>query len=299
MIDENRLNSLKDLILEWSAGNLKPRGLPSEHNDSFDELVLGLNIFADLLQSTMVSKQRLEQTEQELTTMVNDLDQLGYILGHDLKAPLRGIINITEFIEQDIKDGKVEDIPSHFELMKSRVYKMEGLISGIIEYSRSQIQDYDREVVPIKTILKEIEVAILSEKDFQISLSLNTPDINMGQIPAYQVFQNLISNAINHNDKDVVKIKVSGFEDDFYQHFSIKDNGPGIPKENQDKIFKIFYTTKPEKNRSTSGIGLSIVQKIIFKHGGDIKIESSENTGTLFNFKIRKDRLQGIFEKGI
>lgn len=289
MIEENRLNLIKDLILDWSAGNLSPRGKISDKNDSFDELVIGLNIFADLLESTMVSKQRLEQTEKELRVMVTDLDQLGYILGHDLKGPLRGILSITEFMEQDIKNGTFEEVPKQFDLMKTRVLKMESLISGIIEYSRTQNQDYEREIVAVETIIEEVKSAIATDRKFQVSVDKNVPKINMGQIPAYQVFQNLISNAINHNDKDVAEIKITGFEDDVHQHFSIRDNGPGIKKENQDKIFKIFYTTKQDKNRSTSGIGLSIIQKIIHKHGGEISFKSKFGEGTTFDFKIVKE----------
>ena len=143
---------------------------------------------------------------------------------------------------------------------------METLINGILEYSRTQRESYTRENVSVSKLITEIENSLAIEKNVSIYVKAGTPDIFMGQIPAYQIFQNLISNAIKHNDKDNVEIKVNGFKDGNFTTYHISDNGPGIDELSKGKIFNIFYSASGNKNNQNSGIGLSIVKKIIEKY---------------------------------
>lgn len=221
----------------------------------------------------------------ELAYQNQELSDYAHMVSHDLKSPLRSIDALTSWLSEDYAQVFDSNGKNTLDLIRDNVEKMDTLISGILEYStigKNQIETYDVDAnLLIDNILKIIHVPT------NISIiKTNLPVLRGDKYRLQQLFQNLISNAIKYNDKDQGTIKIGAEEKTDYWQFYIKDNGKGIDKSYFDKIFKTFI--KLENNPDSTGIGLSIVKKIVELYGGTIWLESQVNVGTTFYFTLKK-----------
>ncbi len=216
-----------------------------------------------------------------------ELDQFSYIVSHDLKAPLRAISTLVGFVEEDL-EGKLEgDVLDNFELIKSRVKRMEGLIKGVLEYSRVGRANEEKVEFSSYDAIKEVTLGFNSDK-FTIVIHNNLPKIEYNRTQFEQVVQNLISNGIKYHDKETGSIEVGYNSLDGFHEFYVKDDGPGIEPQYHDRIFGIFQTLQARDEIESTGVGLSIVKKIIEEHGGSISLESELGKGSTFSFTIPK-----------
>ncbi|MEJ5166761.1 MAG: ATP-binding protein, partial [Thermoanaerobaculia bacterium] len=205
----------------------------------------------------------LSQYSKELERSNKELDQFAYVTSHDLKAPLRAISNLVTWIEEDSKDKLDEAVKSNMELLKSRVKRMENLINGILEYSRIGRIKGTIERIDFEKMVREIIDSLDPPKTFNFSIKKGLEPFYAEKIRLEQVFSNLISNAIKHHHKGGGNIEIS-FEDfGDYIEFKVSDDGPGIPEEYHSKIFEIFNTLKARDKFESTGIGLTIVKKIV------------------------------------
>jgi signal transduction histidine kinase len=164
---------------------------------------------------------------------------------------------------------------------------MDLLIKGILDYSAIEKQNDDDRIIDLNILVDEILRTNSVQSNVDIEIKNELPKIFGNDFRFKQLFQNLIQNAIKYNDKENIEIEIGSTEDENEFSFYIKDNGIGIPEIYQNKIFDIF--SKLENNDSSSGIGLSIVKKIIEFYKGKIWLESQENKGTIFYFTIARE----------
>ena len=228
--------------------------------------------------------QTLAKTTNVLRKRNLELDQFAYVVSHDLKAPLRAIANLSSWIEEDLSDSMTEDTVHQMNLLRGRVHRMEGLIEGLLQYSRVGRIQVASETVKVEKLLAEIIDSLAPPSGFEVKVEPGMPTFVTERLSLQQVFANLISNAIKHNRSESGHVKISVKElEDFYE-FSVADDGPGIAPQYHDKVFVIFQTLEARDKVENTGIGLSLVKKIVEGQGGSISLESAEGEGATFGF---------------
>ncbi|MFK7923441.1 MAG: ATP-binding protein [Bacteroidia bacterium] len=235
------------------------------------------------------AEQKREKLLLELEKANQELKDFAYIVSHDLKAPLRAIGSLTDWLYEDYKDQLDEDGQDQLELLKERVRRMYGLIEGILTYSRVGRTVENKEVVDFNVTLEDVKLGLEIPSNFEIILEGKLPILNWDSTRAFQVFQNLISNAIKYNDKEQAWIKISCKDERTHYRIDFEDNGKGIDPKYFRKIFQIFQTLQPRDEFESTGIGLTLVKKIVEMHGGRIDVKSTLGEGTTFSVKLSKE----------
>lgn len=233
-----------------------------------------------------INKQR-EELLISLEKQNQALNEYAHMVSHDLKAPLRSIDTLINWFIEDNKEMMNETNLKSLNLILSNVEKMDLLIKGILDYSSIEKQDSGNRTIDLNVLVDEISRTIQIPDHAAIKVNNQLPKVYGNDFRYKQLFQNLIQNAVKYNDKEKISVEIGNSENDEEIVFYIKDNGVGIPEQYHAKVFTIF--SKLENNDPSSGIGLSIVKKIIDFYKGRIWLESQEGVGTTFYFTIAKE----------
>jgi PAS domain S-box-containing protein len=229
---------------------------------------------------------RNEQLLKELEKSNDELQEYAHIVSHDLKSPLRSINALVSWIKEDNAGSFDKASLQNFNLIEMTLEKMEQLISDILLYSSIDAETIEKQEVDLNILIDELRQILFIPNHITIRISRKLPIVIGERAKLQQLFQNLISNAITFNDKEKGLIELDVLDEKTFYQFSIKDNGQGIDKKYHNKIFKIFHSLK--KNKKSSGIGLSIVKKIVDLYEGEVWLESEPNKGTTFFFTLKK-----------
>jgi len=249
------------------------------------EIVGFIGIHLDITEFKLLEKQNAKILI-ELEKRNNELHEYAHIVSHDLKAPLRSIDALVSWIKSDNK-GKLDEVTvQNFELIEETLETMESLIFNVLEYSSAGVAIETINEVDLNLILEDLRKIILIPENISVIILKKLPIVK-GDITKFkQIFQNLVSNAVKFSDKEKGIIEVDFNEEGSFYLFSVKDNGIGIDEKHHDKIFKIFQSLN--RSKESTGIGLSIVKKVVELYEGDIWLESEEGKGTTFYFTIKK-----------
>jgi PAS domain S-box-containing protein len=248
-----------------------------------------------IAQAWDITDRKLAQADLEQRN--RELDSFAHIVSHDLKAPLRAIANLSEWIEDDLAGLLNEGTQQQMTLLRSRVRRMEATIAGLLEYARAGRTEVEIVPVVVAELLAETIDSLAPPPTFKIAID-PMPTLDTKRLLLSQVFANLIGNAIKHHDSpgEPLDSRADGSiqitcqdRGDFYE-FAIADDGPGIALPDRDKIFTIFQARNPQHRPDSSGIGLSIVKKIVEAESGTVWLESELNVGTTFYFTWPKFR---------
>lgn len=249
------------------------------------EFIGSIGLSFDITQTKDLESQRAELL-RKLENQNQQLTEYAQIVSHDLKSPLRSIHSLITFIKEDNGREFNDKTAKYFVLIQEKVEKMDHLIQGILMYSKIGSQEVFKEEINLNNFLNYIISVIFIPSHIKISIKQELPTIKGDRFRIQQLFQNILSNAINYNDKPNGIVEVAFKEEHDCYVFSIYDNGMGISPKNQKKIFQMFQSFNTD-NRTT-GVGLSIVRKIIENLNEKIWLESEENVGTTFYFTIQK-----------
>jgi len=230
----------------------------------------------------------LESTIRELTRTNKELQEFAYIIAHDLKTPLRGIGTLAEWLSTDYADKFDEQGQNHVKLLVERAKRADKLVDSILQYSSIGRAREEQEQIDLNILLPEIICKINPPENIEITIENKLPVLMCKKTHISQVFQNLLSNAVQHMDKEKGRIKIGSIEEKGFWKFSVADNGPGIDQKYFKKIFKIFQTLSPPDKTGSTGIGLSVAKKIIKLNGGTIWVESNPGEGSTFFFTLPK-----------
>lgn len=244
-------------------------------------------IARDITQRKMAEKEQDRLiTKLELTN--KELESFAYITSHDLKAPLRAIGSLADWIYADYIDKLDEAGKENLQLLKGRVARMHDLINGILMYSRiGRVKD-ERELIEVGHYVNEVYQLLDVPENIEVVIESELPTLFFYKAHVIQLFENLLSNAIKFCDKEKGEIKIGVIDLPHFWKFYVSDNGVGIEKRYHDKIFEIFQTLRRRDEVESTGIGLSIVKKIVDNAGGHIWVESEVGEGTTFFFTLPK-----------
>ena len=175
---------------------------------------------------------------------------------------------------------------NNISLILNNLEKMDALINGILNYSTLDKEQFGKEVIDLNLLLTQLTEVIYIPEHIELQVPKNFPTIYGDTVRIQQIFQNILQNAINSIEKEKGLIKIDYKDRENFWEFSIKDNGYGIPQHQFEKIFRIFE--KIDNDQQATGIGLSIVKKIIDFYEGKIWLESELDKGTTFYFTLPK-----------
>ncbi|MDP5017123.1 MAG: GAF domain-containing protein, partial [Dolichospermum sp.] len=259
------------------------------------EISAALELRNSIISVILRKVDELELLNRDLERSNNELDSFAYIASHDLKEPLRGIHNYSNFLIEDYGETLNEDGQSKLRTLIRLTQRMEYLIDSLLHFARLGRIDLSMQQTDLNKILHN-SIDLLSprieQEKIEIRIPKSLPKISCDRIQMSEVFNNLIANAIKYNDKDKKWIEIGYIKDSNPLQFYIKDNGIGIKSKHFDTIFRIFKRLHgPNKYGGGTGAGLTIVQKIVQKHGGKIWVESTYGEGSTFYFILQGDEL--------
>lgn len=251
--------------------------------------VAGRRMFTGMVRDITQRKLAEEQYAQllrEVTSANEELTNFAYIVSHDLKAPLRGIGSLANWLVADYADRLDDEGREHLRLLIGRVHRMSGLIDGILEYSRIGRIKEARVRVDLDVLVREIIDLLAPPDHIRITVERPLPVIVAERTRMQQLFQNLISNAINYMDKPQGTIRIGVEPAGGRWRFSVADNGPGIDPRHHERIFQLFQTLAPRDRVESTGVGLTLVKKILEMYGSDICVQSAVGAGATFLFTL-------------
>ncbi len=243
-------------------------------------------------QALATLNQDLQDTVLELRRSNAELQDFAYVTAHDLKAPLRAIGTLTDWLYTDYGDRIDEQGREQMLLVKGRVARMNELIDSILRYSEIGRGQRNLNRIDCNVLVSESIAMIDPPESIDIVVEGSLPIVTCEKIRLMQVFQNLIGNAIKYMDKPAGRVLVGCQEVEGSWQFYVADNGPGIDEKYHERIFKMFQTLTPRDELESTGIGLAVVKKIVELFGGKVWVESKLGRGTTFFFSLPKSQVR-------
>lgn len=248
-----------------------------------EKRLLAMN--ADLTERVAERTAELERRAEQLATSNHDLEQFASVISHDLKSPLRGVVNLVEFLLEDQADRLDEEGREHLALIKTRVSRMYEMIEGVLDYSKQASESVESESVDAAELIRVILGALELPPGVQVE-TRDLPVVDYPRVQLEQIFQNLLGNAIRHVRADSGRIEISARPVSGAIEFRVVDDGEGIDPQHHDRIFRIFQTLEARQGSKPSGLGLAIVKRMVERNGGTVHVESRVGEGSAFVFTV-------------
>lgn len=224
----------------------------------------------------------------ELESLNRELSDFAYVVSHDLKAPVRALGSLTNWLITDYSEKLDEDGRGLLTTLAGRAQRMEGLIHALLDYTQiSRLQEELTRIDLDKLVHSILErLAIPETIDVQIVTPL--PHILFDKKRVEQLFWSLLDNAVRFMDKPRGQVVITWEDKGEWWGFSVSDNGPGIDAKYHEKIFGIFQTLQARDELESAGVGLALVRKIVQKYGGELHLDSRLGGGSTFSFTLPK-----------
>lgn len=233
-------------------------------------------------------QQELKKTLADKEQINQQLEQFMYVVAHDLKSPLHGVISLLSFLGDDERIRREADLNETADMIMKAAQHLSYMISSILDYSRQADWSQTTEEVDVYQLVAEIARLLFPPVHIRITPSPELPVIRTKKLKLQQVLQNLIGNAIKYNDKPEGRITISATAEGGFYRFCVSDNGPGIADDDQERIFRLFATTENTSSAdSSTGIGLNITKMFVEEQGGRLWVESQAGQGSAFYFLWR------------
>lgn len=270
-------------------------GLTTSRRHTVDEEVPLLESVAFELALGISQKRLLEElrdTARSLELANRELDAFVYTASHDLAEPLRSLTNFSKFLLEDHLERLNPDGQDYVRRIHDAATRMRALLEALLQLSRIRHKPLAMESVDPARVLREVREsldAMLRDRKAELVVQEPLPRIRAQPTRLFEVFSNLISNGLKFNESPRPRVEVQAASREGRVEFSVRDNGIGIPKGSEERMFGLFTRLHPKERYPGTGAGLAIVRTIVEQHGGKIWVESEKGHGTIVRFTMPRD----------
>jgi PAS domain S-box-containing protein len=201
------------------------------------------------------------------------LEEFIYVTSHDLKAPLRGVSDLIVWIGEDLGASITPPVSRNLDRVRTRMSRMEQIVDDLLSYARAGRAATDLEVIDVGVLLKSVLELLPIPPAFHLDVNVSVAPFKAARIPLETTLRNLIGNACAHHDRPDGTIVIEATEQGSYCQFTIADDGPGIPLEARERVFRLFQTAAPSGG---TGIGLAVTRRLVECHGGQIWFDDAD-----------------------
>jgi light-regulated signal transduction histidine kinase (bacteriophytochrome) len=286
LLESNRVLGLKNTFIKANGVTFVGSCYATVTEESEIKVILVRDVTASVQAS-----ENLSTALEHIKKITEEFEQFTYIVSHDLKAPLRAINNLSEWIQEDINDCLTEESRKNFNLLRSRVARLEDMICGLSSYSKIGKQKETFESIDMKALLGDVLNCMQPSSNVEVELPNQMPVLNGPRKILRLIFSQLIANAIKFNNDPRKRVKIHTEDRGDHFEFTVEDNGPGIPLEYHESVFVLFHTLQPKDKVETTGAGLTLVKRALEEYGETIRIESEAGLGCKFIFTWSKIKL--------
>lgn len=243
---------------------------------------------AGLLVQDVTEQRRTEEAlarhARDLERSNRELDDFAYVASHDLKAPLRDIDSLASWIEEDAAEHLPAESKRHLAKIRDRIGRMERLLDDLLQYSRAGRIFHQPEPFELRRVVDDVLAVTPPPPSFDVVVSGDAPPVRAPRVPFELVLRNLVSNAVKHHQGAAGRIEIEIATHPEHVELSVTDDGPGIPAELHERVFRMFQTLRPRDEVEGSGMGLAVVKKVVEAHGGRVMLQSAPGHGTTVRF---------------
>ncbi len=258
-----------------------------------------LKQFAQLTTADLELRQVWEREAEiyaKLTRTNEQLERFVSAVSHDLRAPLRGVRQLASWIAEDLEAARNEEVLANLRLLTGRIERMQLMLEGLLNYARIGRTALTVAEIEPRSFLRETIELLEPPASFEISVSAPIPSFSTAVAPLRQVIQNLVDNAIKHHDRGGGQVAVSISDRGDAFELRVSDDGPGIPQKQHEAVFVPFRTLQAAHKEGGSGMGLTLVKRVVEQLGGAIAIVSKGARGTCFVIRWPKLRAGHVYE---
>ena len=270
--------------VEESRGTAEPWSTHEiESVRELQTLILSPSVRAALALSAQAAA--LEQANRQLAASNEELERFAYVASHDLRAPLRAVQNIVEWLREDEGQRLSGQALEFLELLESRVRRMDRMMIDLLAYARAGRESSPVEAIEMNELVSDIADSISRPTGLDVVCEA-CDTVHGPRVPVFQIVLNLVSNAIKHHDLGRGTVRVAARHEGKALVLTVTDDGPGIAPEHRDRVFEMFTTLASRDDVEGSGIGLAMIRRYAKRWGGDVEIEDAVPRGTRFIVRL-------------
>lgn len=274
----------------WISVNTRPLGQlpdgrPASAVVSFADISQRRAAQQELRELNVALEQRVEERTAELASTNRELGEFAYVVTHDLKAPLRGVAQLVEWVAQDHAQSLAPEARRYLNLIRQRVLHLHALVDGLLACARVGRSPETETDVDTRQLVLEILGHLSPPANVSVTVAPDLPILRGNPQRLHQVFQNLLDNALKYLNKPRGVVSVKALRRATAWEFCVADNGPGIDKRHHDRVFQIFQRLTMDDDLPGTGLGLTLVKRIVENRGGKVWIKSQPGEGTQMFFR--------------